>query len=54
MELECIVHKDGHLETDQQESECVKPSQVIKEETPLESVSGSVHDEPDKPGENCA
>ncbi|XP_026119393.1 intracellular protein transport protein USO1-like isoform X4 [Carassius auratus] len=50
-ELECIVHKDGHLETDQQESECVKPSQVIKEETPLESVSGSVHDEPDKPGQ---
>lgn len=51
VELECIVHKDGHLETDQQESECVKPSQVIKEETPLASVSGSVHDEPDKPGE---
>ncbi|XP_052420883.1 leucine-rich repeat flightless-interacting protein 1 isoform X6 [Carassius gibelio] len=50
-ELECIVHKDGHLETDQQESECVKLSQVIKEETPLESVSGSVHDEPDKPGQ---
>ncbi|XP_058643653.1 leucine-rich repeat flightless-interacting protein 1 isoform X20 [Onychostoma macrolepis] len=51
VELECIVHKDGHLETDQQESECVKPSQVIKEEAPLESVSGSVHAEPDKPGE---
>ncbi|XP_042587151.1 leucine-rich repeat flightless-interacting protein 1-like isoform X12 [Cyprinus carpio] len=51
VELECIVHKDGHLETDQQESECVKPSQVIKQETPLESVSASVHDEPDKPGE---
>ncbi|XP_016407695.1 leucine-rich repeat flightless-interacting protein 1-like isoform X16 [Sinocyclocheilus rhinocerous] len=51
VEVECIVHKDGHLETDQQESECVKPSQVIKEETPLESVSGSVHDEPDQPGE---
>ncbi len=51
VELECIVHKDEHLETDQQESECDKPSQIIKEETPLKSVSGSVHDEPDKPGE---
>ncbi len=51
VELECIVHKDEHLETNQQESECDKPSQIIKEETPLESVSGSVHDEPDKPGE---
>uniref|UniRef100_A0A671SVE0 Leucine-rich repeat flightless-interacting protein 1-like n=1 Tax=Sinocyclocheilus anshuiensis TaxID=1608454 RepID=A0A671SVE0_9TELE len=51
VELGCKVHKDGHLETDQQERECVKPSQVIKEETPSESVSGSVHDETDKPGE---
>ncbi len=51
VELECIVHKDEPLETDQQESECDKPSQIIKEETPLKSVSGSVHDEPDKPGE---
>ncbi len=51
VELECIVHKDEHLETNQQESEYDKPSQIIKEETPLESVSGSVHDEPDKPGE---
>ncbi|ROL55095.1 Leucine-rich repeat flightless-interacting protein 1 [Anabarilius grahami] len=50
-ELECKVHKDGLLETDQQESECVKPSKKIKEETPLESVSGSIHDETDKPGE---
>ncbi|KTF91241.1 hypothetical protein cypCar_00037919 [Cyprinus carpio] len=45
------VHKDGHLETDQQERECVKRSQVIKEKTPSESVSGSVHEETDKPGE---
>ncbi|XP_042619608.1 leucine-rich repeat flightless-interacting protein 1-like isoform X17 [Cyprinus carpio] len=51
VELESKVHKDGHLETDQQERECVKPSQVIKEETPSELVSGSVHDETDKPGE---
>ncbi|KAK2905044.1 hypothetical protein Q8A67_006843 [Cirrhinus molitorella] len=51
VELGCNVHKDGHLEMDQQESECVKPSQVIKEETPLELVSDSVHDEIDKPGE---
>ncbi|XP_016389919.1 leucine-rich repeat flightless-interacting protein 1-like [Sinocyclocheilus rhinocerous] len=51
VELGCKVHKDGHLETDQQERECVKPSQVIKEETTSESVSGSVHDETDKPGE---
>ncbi|XP_016113549.1 myosin-9-like isoform X5 [Sinocyclocheilus grahami] len=45
VEVECIDHKDGHLETDQQESECVKPSQVIKEETVV------IHDEPDQPGE---
>ncbi|KAL0184299.1 hypothetical protein M9458_019995, partial [Cirrhinus mrigala] len=51
VELGCNVHKDGHLEMDQQESECVKPSQVIKEETPLESVSGSARDETDKPGD---
>ncbi|XP_051761448.1 leucine-rich repeat flightless-interacting protein 1 isoform X20 [Ctenopharyngodon idella] len=50
-ELECKVHKDGLMETNQQESECVKPSKEIKEETPLESVSGSIHDETDKPGE---
>ncbi|XP_073701402.1 uncharacterized protein lrrfip1a isoform X4 [Garra rufa] len=51
VELGCNVHKDGLLEMDQQESECVKPSKAIKEETSLESVSGSVHDETDKPGE---
>ncbi|XP_043105058.1 leucine-rich repeat flightless-interacting protein 1 isoform X10 [Puntigrus tetrazona] len=45
VELKCIVHKDGLLETDQQDSECVKTSQDIKEDF----VSGSVHDEPDKP-----
>ncbi|XP_077071679.1 uncharacterized protein lrrfip1a isoform X48 [Siphateles boraxobius] len=50
-ELECKVHKDGLMETDQQESEFVKPSEEIKEETPLEPVSGSIHDETDKPGE---
>ncbi|XP_048049955.1 intracellular protein transport protein USO1 isoform X7 [Megalobrama amblycephala] len=50
-ELECKVHKDGLLETDQQESECVKPSKEIKEETTLESVSGSIHDETDKTNE---
>ncbi|XP_067265546.1 putative leucine-rich repeat-containing protein DDB_G0290503 isoform X6 [Chanodichthys erythropterus] len=50
-ELECKVHKDGLLETDQQESECVKPSKEIKEETTLESVSGSIHDENDKTNE---
>ncbi|XP_050974573.1 uncharacterized protein lrrfip1a isoform X14 [Labeo rohita] len=49
VELECNVHKDEHLEMDQQESECVKPSQVTKDETPLKSVSGLVRDETDKP-----
>ncbi|XP_052461986.1 leucine-rich repeat flightless-interacting protein 1 isoform X7 [Carassius gibelio] len=53
VELGSKVQKDGHLETDQQERECVKPSEVIKEETPSESVSGSVHDESDKPGETA-
>ncbi|XP_056107962.1 leucine-rich repeat flightless-interacting protein 1 isoform X30 [Rhinichthys klamathensis goyatoka] len=50
-ELECKVHKDGLMETDQQESEFVKPSKEIKEETHLEPVSGSIHDETDKSGE---
>jgi len=50
-ELECKVHKDGLMETDQQESEFVKPSKEIKEETPLEPASGAIHDETDKSGE---
>ncbi|XDV30510.1 hypothetical protein PO909_033426 [Leuciscus waleckii] len=50
-ELECKVHKDGLMETEQQESEFVKPSNEIKEETPLEPISCSIHDETDKPGE---
>ncbi|XP_039504465.1 leucine-rich repeat flightless-interacting protein 1 isoform X5 [Pimephales promelas] len=48
-ELECKVHKDGLMETDQQESEFVKPIKEIKEETPLEY--GAIHDETDKSGE---
>ncbi|XP_067299893.1 leucine-rich repeat flightless-interacting protein 2 isoform X9 [Pseudorasbora parva] len=50
-ESESKVHKDELMETDQQESECVKPNKEIKEETPVESVSASIHDETDKPGE---
>ncbi|KAK7154131.1 hypothetical protein R3I94_007484 [Phoxinus phoxinus] len=50
-EVECKVHKDGLMETDQQECKFVKPSKEIKEETPLEPISGSIHDETDKPDE---
>ncbi|XP_056321259.1 claspin isoform X8 [Danio aesculapii] len=51
VELEHKVQTYEHLETEQQDGKCVTSSQEIKEEAPLDSVSNTMHDETDKPGE---